>query len=98
MNYTCEKVILNFIDGLSEGEEGSVSSSKTVTIHGNQLFHYNTPIIERCDGNFILNVSRYSLVTGQLQKKIKSFLPEGYQIVKGVKADYKGSLLDFVSG
>ena len=66
MNYTCEKVIMNFIDGLSEGEEGAVSSTKTVSIHGDQLFHYNTPIIERMNESFILNTSRYSLATGQL--------------------------------
>lgn len=96
MAITCEKVVENFIAGLKEGEVGSVSSTKTVIIKGNQLIHYSTPIIERDEEGFILNVSRYSLATGQLQKKIKEKLPEGYRLVKRVPQDYGNSLKDFL--
>ena len=96
MAITCEKVLENFIAGLKEGENGSVSSTKTVRIKGNQLIHYSTPIIERMEDSFILNISRYSLATGQLQKRIKNMLPEGYQTVKKVPQDYPGSLTDYL--
>ena len=96
MAITCGKVIENFIAGTKEREEGSISSTKTVRIKGNQLIHYSTPIIERDEGNFILNITRYSLATGQLQKRIKIMLPAGYKTVKRVAENYKGSLKDFL--
>lgn len=92
MAITCGKVIEYFISGIKEGEVGSVSSTKTVIIKGNQLIHYSTPIIERDKEN----VSRYSLATGQLQKRIKKMLPEGYRTVKRVPQDYSNSLKDFL--
>lgn len=96
MATTCGKVIENFITGVKENEEGSISSTNTVRIKGNQLIHYSTPIIERDDEGFILNISRYSLATGQLQKRIKEMLPEGYRIVRRVPQGYKGSITDFI--
>ena len=96
MAITCGKVIENFIAGVKEGDDGSISSMNTVKIRGNQLIHYSTPIVERDGDSFILNISRYSLATGQLQKRIKEMLPEGYRTVKKVPQDYKNSLKDFV--
>ena len=96
MAITCGNVIENFIAGIKEGEGGSVSSTKTVRIKGDQLIHYSTPIIERDEGGFILNITRYSLATGQLQKRMKDMLPEGYRTVKRVPRDYYGSLKDFL--
>ena len=96
MAITCTKVIENFISGVNEGEAGSISSTNTVRIKGNQLIHYSTPIMERDDNGFILNISRYSLATGQLQKQMREMLPEGYRIVKRVRQDYEGSLKDFL--
>ena len=96
MAITCGKVIENFISGVNEGEEGSVSSTKTVRIKGNQLIHYSTPIIERGKEGFILNISRYSLATGQLQKRIKEMLPDGYKTVRKVAQEYQGSLADYL--
>ena len=84
MAITCGKVIENFISGVKEGDEGSVSSTNTMRIKDNQLIHYSTPIIERDEDGFILNISRYSLATGQLQKRMKEMLPEGYRTVKRV--------------
>ena len=96
MAITCTKVIENFIAGIKEGEAGSISSTNTVRIKGNQLFHYSTPIIERDDDGFILNISRYSLATGQLQKRMKEMLPVGFRTVKRVRQEYEGSLKDFL--
>jgi hypothetical protein len=96
MAITCGEVIENFIAGVKEGDDGSVSSTKTVRIKGNQLIHYSTPIIERDEEGFILNISRYSLATGQLQKRMKEMLPEGYRTVKRVPQDYENSLKDFL--
>ena len=96
MPITCEKVILNFIDGIQEGEKGSISSTTTVKVRGSQLLHYETPIIERTNDCFILNMSRYSIATGQLQKRIKNILPDGYQIVTKVPQGYHGSLRDYL--
>ncbi len=96
MMVTCGKVIENFIAGMKEGDDGSVSSSKTVRIKGNQLIHYWTPIIERDMDGFILNASRYSLATGQLQKRIKDMLPGGFRIVRKVPQGYMNSLKDFL--
>lgn len=96
MAITCGEVIKNFINGLKEGEYGTVSSSNTVRIKGNQLFHYSTPIIERDEDGFVLNISRYSLATGQLQKRIKQMLPEGFRTVIRVPKDYDNSLKDFL--
>ena len=96
MAITCGKVIENFIAGVKEGGAGSVSSTKTVKIKGDQLIHYSTPIIERDEEGFILNISRYSLATGQLQKRMKELLPAGYRTVRRVPENYNNSLKDFL--
>ena len=88
MSVTFENVINNFIAGVLDTEDGSVSTTKTLKIQGDQLIHYWTPIAERRDGKIIVNISRYSLATGKLQKQ--------YVTVKGVREGYKGSLTDFL--
>lgn len=61
------------------------------------MIHYNTPIAERYGGMFILNTTRYSLQTGQLQKKIKATIPEEKRIdVKRVPSDTTVSLKDYI--
>ena len=90
---TFKELIQAFMDGATEG----VSSTKTLRIVGDQLVHYNTPITERFNGKVLVNTSRYSLATGQLQKQIRSMIPEEQQvIVKRVPINYKGSLRDFL--
>ena len=84
------------IDAFLSGEIEGVSATGTLKIRGDQLVHYNTPIMERDGERFIINASRYSLATGQLQKQIKNIIPEELQvIVKRIPADYNGSLKDF---
>ena len=86
----------DLIEALLEGATEGVSATGTLKIKGDQLVHYNTPIAERCGEQVIVNVSRYSLATGQLQKQIRSIVPEEKQvIVKKVPVDYAGSLKDF---
>lgn len=97
MNVTFERVIKNFMSGMSEKEDGAKSSTGTLKIQGEQLIHYWTPIAERANGKIIVNISRYSLATGRLQKQLKELVPEDkYVTVKGVRENYKGSLLDFL--
>ena len=98
-NVTFEKVINNFISGMKESEEGSVSTTKTLRIKGDQLIHYWTPIAERIDNKIIVNITRYSIVTGKLQKQLKELVPEDkYVAIKGVREGYNGSLSDFLLG
>ena len=97
MSITFEKLIRSFIDGMQDNDPQSISTTKTLKIQGDQLIHYWTPIAERCDGKVIVNISRYSLATGKLQKQLKELVPqEQYVTVKGVREGYKGSLMDFL--
>ncbi len=91
----------NFSDVIKmfiEGEvEGSSSGQGNLKIKGNVLIHYFTPILERYNGKFILNNSRYSIVTGRLQKKIKEIIPKDkIIIVLKVPEGYKESLSNFI--
>lgn len=92
----CKQVIELFIDGAKEGVSAGQGNLK---IKGDVLVHYLTPILERYGEKYILNYSRYSIVTGKLQKQIKELVPEDkiIQITK-VPEGYKGSLKDFLKG
>lgn len=97
MSVTFEQVIKNFMSGMKQDDDEAKSSTGTLKIQGEQLIHYWTPIAERCEGKFIVNITRYSLATGKLQKQIKELIPEeSYLTVRGVKEGYKGSLKDFL--
>lgn len=68
-----------------------------VSIKDGIFYHYWTPMIERYDGKYIVNVSKYSDVTRFLQRKIKSIIPQDQIIeIKGVPEGYKGRLKDFL--
>ena len=49
MSGTFENVITGFITGMSDKEEGAISTTGTLKIRENQLIHYRTPIAERTD-------------------------------------------------
>ena len=90
---TFKELIQAWLDGATDG----VSATKTLRIVGDRLIHYSTTIAERFEGKVLINNTRYSLATGQLQKQIRSMVPEEQQvIVKRVPVDYNGSLRDFV--
>lgn len=96
MSVTFEHVIKNFINGAKAGAEGSLSSTGTLKIQGEQLIHYWTPIAERYNNKILVNITRYSLATGKVQKQLRELIPENlYYPVKGVKEGYKGTLADF---
>ena len=92
MNF--KEVITQFVNGATEGQSSGQGNLK---IKGDILIHYFTPILERYKAGYILNFSRYSIVTGRLQKQIKEIIPEEQIIqVTKVPEGYKGSLKDFV--
>lgn len=87
-------IIRSFIEGATEGISSGQGNLK---IKGNVLYHYSTPILERYEGNYILNYSRYSIVTGRLQKQIKEIIDENkIKKITKVPEGYKGSLKDFL--
>lgn len=78
-------------NGVDNTENGNVSIKDGI------FYHYWTPMIERYNDLFILNVSKYSDVTRFLQRKIKSVIPQEKIVeVKGVPEGYKGRLQDFL--
>ena len=98
MSVTFEQLINNFIGGMLDSDEKAVSATRTLRIRGEQLVHYQTPIAERWQGKVIVNISRYSLATGKLQKQLRELVPKDkYITVRGVKEGYIGSLSDFLS-
>ena len=97
MNITFQQLIEMFLDGETDAISGTPKNPGTLRIVGNQLIHYNTPILERLDSKFIFNVTRYSLQTGQVQKKIKAIIPEESLIlVKKVPSDKDISLKEYI--
>ena len=73
---TFEQLILGYIDGKKIQMKILSSTTGTLRIKGEQLVHYWTPIAERWNGKIIVNVSRYSLATGKLQKQLRELIPE----------------------
>ncbi len=87
-------VIKSFLEGAQEGQSAGQGNLR---IKGDVLVHYTTPILERCKGKYILNNTRYSIVTGRLQKQIRELVDEdAITIVTKVPEGYKGSLRDFL--
>lgn len=94
---TFQQVIDMFMDGCTEGYSGTKKNQGNLRIKGDQIIHYNTPIAERFENKYILNTTRYSLETGQLQKKIKASISDEKRIdVKRVPPDTKLSLSSYI--
>lgn len=92
MNF--KQVIELFISG---EKEGCSTGQGNLKIKNDVLIHYTTPILEIYDGKYIINYTRYSIVTGRLQKQIKELIPEEQIVqVSRVPEGYKGSLKDFI--
>ena len=91
---TQEQVIEKFIAGDVEAVCGG---GHNLRIQQDKLIHYQTPIAERYGDKIIINVTRYSLVTGRLQKMLVEKIPEEKQvIVRRVAEGAKGSLKDYI--
>lgn len=87
-------IVKDFLEGSTEGVSGGSGNLK---IKGNQLVHYRTPIAERLDDKFIVNITRYSLQTGRIQKILRLEIPqEKYIEVKRVPEGFGGSIRDFL--
>ena len=97
MAITFQQLIDQFIEGAREGYSGTAKTPGNLKIQGDQLIHYSTPILERHGDKYIFNVTRYSIQTGQLQKKIKVSLTGNSIIeVKRVPPDTKMSLKEYM--
>lgn len=83
--------IKDYVNGKNDGEFGNVSIKDGV------FYHYWTPMIERKDSLYIVNVSRYSDASRFLLKKISSIIPMDKAIkIDRVPLGYKGKLSDFL--
>lgn len=90
---TQEQLIDEFLKGATEGVCGGSGNLK---IKGDKLVHYQTAIAERYGERIIINVTRYSLVTGRLQKMLNQKVAEEKQIIaRRVREGYNGSLVEF---
>ncbi len=98
-NKNMTDIINEFLEGATSGMSGSKTAPGNLKIQGDQLIHFSTPILERYGDKFILNMSRYSVQTGRLQKLIGTLIDENrLVIVTRVQMDYKSSLKDFIGG
>lgn len=88
-----KQLIELFRDGLDEGRTAGQGNLK---IKGTRLLHYNTTIAERYQNHLILNMTRYSLITGRIQNNIKDAF-DGMQIrvITGVIQGYDGLLSEY---
>ena len=88
------QIIDDFIAGATEGVCGGGANLK---IQGNQLIHYQTVIAERTEENIVLNHTRYSIVTGRIQKMIREKVSDKFLVSVGkVPEGYKDSLTIFL--
>ena len=91
MNITFQNLIDMFIAGKTSGVSGTRGNLKIV---GDQLIHYDTVIAERYNKKIIVNETRYSRITGQIQKMLKqSISNESIIIVGGVPKNDRTSLV-----
>lgn len=91
---TQEQIVDEFLAGAIDGVSGGIGNLK---IKGNQLIHYQTVIAERYEDKVIFNHTRYSVVTGRIQKKIKEKVPEESLISVGkIPEGYKESLVSIL--
>lgn len=78
-------------EDLKEGDAGNGH------VRNDQYIHYWTPILERYEDKYIFNQTRYSVITGQIQKRMKNAIPSEKLIVVGrVPENYSGRLKDFI--
>ena len=90
---TQEQLINHFISG---DEEGVCDGGRNLRILQDKLIHYQTPIAERTNGKIYINVTRYSMVTGRIQKMLVERVPKDKQIiVKSVEEGTKRSLVEY---
>ncbi len=85
------------IELFKEGvNEGITSGQGNLKIKGTLLIHYNTTIAERYENHLILNMTRYSIITGRIQNDIKGAF-DGMEIlvITNVIQGYDGLLSEY---
>lgn len=92
------KTQIQLVDEFLSGEcEGICGGNGNLKIVNNQLIHYSTVIAERYGNKVILNHTRYSIVTGRIQKIIKEKVREENLISVGrIQEGYKKSLVEAI--
>ncbi len=91
---TQEQVVKSFLNGAKEGVSSGAGNLK---IQGDKLIHYRTIIAERYKEKIILNVTRYSIVTGRIQKYLReSTLEEQVLTAHKVPEGTNESLVPFI--
>ena len=91
---TQQQLVEKFLEGDTEGVSGGSGNLK---IEGDKLIHYNTIIAERLNDKIILNNTRYSLVTGRIQKILKESVDKSkLVIVRRVPEGCRNTLTKFL--
>ena len=86
-----------FFSGETDAFSGTFAYMSNTKIKGDQLIHFETPILERVGDKIIFNETKYSIQTDRLQKLIKEKLfGKDVIYVSGVLMDHKGSLSEFI--
>lgn len=73
-----KELIKYFIEG---GTEGFSNGAGNLKIYNNILVHFNTVIAERQNKKIIINMTRYSVVTGRIQKILLSLTDDENRII-----------------
>ena len=95
MGITQKDIVQSFVNGATEGRCGGAGN---LVILGDKLIHYQTIISERVDDKYIINMTRYSIVTGRVQKEIENAVPQNNRlVVNRVPEGYRGSLKEFLN-
>lgn len=91
------ELTIMFLNGATSGRAGTKTNPGNLRIAGDQLIHYETPILERYKDGYLLNRSRYSIQTGRLQKMLLRELLIGEKVINVVRVEmnHSGSLLDY---
>ena len=94
---TFQQVIDQFLEGETNAFAGTEKNPGNLRIDGDQIIHYSTPIAERYGDKYLLNITRYSIQTGQVQKKLKASIPIEKRIdVRQVPPDTRLTLKDYI--
>ena len=91
-----KELIDSFISG---SKEGITSGQGNLKIKGDRLIHFQTTIAQRLSNQIIINMTRYSIVTGKIQKILYDKLPDNRKIIiTRVAQNYDGLLSDYSEG
>ena len=91
---TQEQLIKSFVSGLDEGNN---DGKHNLVLKNGQLIHYYTLISERVDGKYLVNMTRYSIVTGRIQKMLRENIPEDMLVIAvGVPEGTKDTLVPYI--